>query len=189
MILPENRCHRVPVWVRGGGGPNGYLGNAQMNCYIFMLLFWESQDPLAKRKITFLMVFSLNALVTKDFIVTQNGVTFLKNHSIYTYYTWKCGLKLFSLNSSYLGTVEESLEGKHDGWYWRVLDLDQAGFALLASCPCCWSVAPRYCRCLVWRTLSPPRREPVGPGSGGEPGWAPRTSTGQTGSNLLLTIT
>ena len=21
MILPENRCHRVPVWVRGGGGP------------------------------------------------------------------------------------------------------------------------------------------------------------------------
>ena len=34
MILPENRYHRVPVWVRGGGS-NGYLGNAQMNCYIF----------------------------------------------------------------------------------------------------------------------------------------------------------
>ena len=36
MMLPENRCHRVPVWVRGGGS-NGYLGNAQMKCYIFTL--------------------------------------------------------------------------------------------------------------------------------------------------------
>ena len=36
MILPENRCHRVPVWVRGGGS-NGYLGNAQMNRDFFML--------------------------------------------------------------------------------------------------------------------------------------------------------
>ena len=36
MILPENRCHRVPVWVRGRGS-NGYLGNAQMNRDFFML--------------------------------------------------------------------------------------------------------------------------------------------------------
>ena len=36
-IGPENRCHRVLVWVRGRGGSNGYLGNAQMNRDIFML--------------------------------------------------------------------------------------------------------------------------------------------------------
>ena len=35
-------------------------------------------------------------------------------------------MQSFVLNSSYLSAVEESLEGKHDGWYWRVPDLDQA---------------------------------------------------------------
>ena len=57
---------------------------------------------------------------------------------------------------SYLGTAEESLELKHVCWQWKILIRSQQTSSpdLHRGTPCWYVVAPRYCRRLVWGTLS-----------------------------------
>ena len=57
---------------------------------------------------------------------------------------------------SYLGTAEESLELKHVCWQWKILIRSQQTSSpdLHRGTPCWSVVAPRYCRRLVWGTLS-----------------------------------
>ena len=100
---------------------------------------------------------------------------------------WSVQLNMSRKDFSYLSPGEKSSEGKHAGWHSsssrQVKHQDLHSLAAPAG-P--W---PQDTADFCLDSLSPPR-EPVGPGSAGGAGLAPRTSTGQTGSsNLLLTIT
>ena len=89
---------------------------------------------------------------------------------------------------SYLGTAEESLELKHVCWQWKILIRSQQTSSpdLHRGTPCWSVVAPRYCRRLVWGTLSSPGGRGTSRGSWFGPqdiNWSDRLPY------LLLTIT